>query len=371
MNKTISYAPVLFFSFFLNSPTFAEQKIQVERERFDFSLEYGPRTDSVNWTINAFPTSVNVLSELDWKNMQNNALRFSGSYVMNNTFTIGANLQMGGLSGGTVRDSDYCQANRGGEFSRSLSDVDADSFDAEAYVQMPFAKFNAWQLHGFLGYGKHQQDMTMTNGRQILQFASTQLNCDPGVVSQVPDPANNNPNFAEILRTQLNSKYNTEWTGPLLGVLSHVTIGSWFFDFRGSYSFAQDYEGNAFWNLRKNFLTGDLQTDQTGNVVVGNLRPADGLAYRHSASANGYELRISTGFLLTPNLILGLSASRIDMTSASGTEIIKGPIVVTDNGGAIIAGESCLAYNCVVPGAFNAAKWQSEYYAISIIYNGF
>jgi len=89
----------------------------------DYSIRYqaGYQLDQLDWNISGSIDglgSPNILSELRWENLDVFMPVWVGSYYLIYVYIRGQ-LARGNITSGKNQDSDYCNDNRTGEFSRS------------------------------------------------------------------------------------------------------------------------------------------------------------------------------------------------------------------------------------------------------------
>ena len=187
----------------------------------------------------------NVLSELTFQDMSaiSYGLNFRASIPINQSntsFVIEGDFLRSDLKKGTSRDSDYAEDNRASEFSRSLADLEGDGYSNNTLglgISKKMAIFpkGAWFAEFSVGTKRIKNNLTMTNGRQII--------ADPGFF--------NGATVEEMTSSlsDLNATYSTSWDGVWIGLRSthyfgknSVVLG---------YQFNEiDFEGIGNWNLR-------------------------------------------------------------------------------------------------------------------------
>ncbi len=208
------------------------------------SLSLGYRVDSLDWNIRAGRGGPNILSELEWKDMDILQLRgeLSGSNADGIYFRGQAGY--GWVWDGQNRDSDYAGDNRSLEFSRSNSDVDDGRvLDLSGGLGMTFyfGETEQWRIIPMVGYSYHQQNLRMVNGNQVVS------NSDNAALLGFSFDLPLGP-FAG-----LNSTYDTTWHGPWLGAdifLDLQASGTIFMRLEAHWV---DYFAQANWNLRGDF----------------------------------------------------------------------------------------------------------------------
>ena len=214
------------------------------------SVSLGYRVDSLDWTIdgagNPLGTSPNILSELEWRDMEILQLKgeLSGSNAAGIYFRGYGNF--GWVLDGVNQDSDYAESNRTAEFSRSINDVDGSRvLDLSGGLGLTFFLDHAEQYRfiPMVGLSYHNQNMQMRGGNQVVSNVSNAQLLDPAISSlpsEGPFPG-------------LNSSYEAEWSGPWLGA-------DMLLDLRNSGKLLLrvekhwvNYYAKANWNLREDF----------------------------------------------------------------------------------------------------------------------
>ena len=140
----------------------------------DFTFSAGYRKDDLDWSIaGEFPPGnyVNILSELTWDDVEIFQLKFQNKTVIPNIFYLRAAVSYGWIYEGDVQDSDYLGNDRTLEFSRSISSSDDDDvFDASIGIGYPIRLGGdvIWTVTPMVGYSYHEQNLTTTDGKQII-----------------------------------------------------------------------------------------------------------------------------------------------------------------------------------------------------------
>ncbi|MFC1843299.1 hypothetical protein ACFLZ5_00735 [Thermodesulfobacteriota bacterium] len=288
-------------------------------DTMEFVLHSGFRLDQIDWNIAGYaPVSqggqyVNVLSELDWKDIEIWQIGVSGKVsIGNNTASyntyIRSSLDYGWISDGTVRDSDYNSNNRTDEYSRSISATEDDDM-LDFSIGLGFEK-KYWQDRltlGFLGgYSYHEQNLRLTNGVQVIPDAGP---------------------FAG-----LNSTYASKWQGPFAGIDLELHPSPRF-SLLGSIEYHwSDYEAEADWNLKTNW--------------------AHPVSFRHDTDeADGLIATLRGNYLFNKDWSLDLILVYRDFSAKEGlvrTFLAGGTTVITK---------------------FNEANWQSSAFTLGFTYN--
>jgi hypothetical protein len=203
-------------------------------------LSNGYRIDNLNWNIagNRQGSDPNVLSELAWSDITIYQLKLSNRTVIRDWVYLRSYLDYGIVVDGDNQDSDYDGDNRSLEFSRSVNGVDGNSvWDGSIGAGPRLSFFDATVIVcPMLGYAIARQDLNIVDGYQVLTTP-------PAGTSTGPIDG-------------LDSRYQTRWKGPWIGVdfllATHLAQGpfrSVGVMFTGEYHWV-DYTADANWNLR-------------------------------------------------------------------------------------------------------------------------
>jgi hypothetical protein len=228
-------------------------------------LDAGYRQDRGQWTISGGEEGPNIISDLEWEDLEVYEVRISGEVPLGRVMLEGS-LAYGDMVDGSNRDSDYAFDNREGEFSRSTADTEGDTLDLEVSVVVPFRVTESGiLLRPLLGYGLHVQNHTDTNGVQVVD--------DPGLEAAL---------FGEVSSLGaedgflgpfegLNSTYDAEWTGPFVGLHARIPVGPRGMLLARYQFYVIQYDADLYWNLR------DLPFENEADGIGHSLR----LTYQH------------------------------------------------------------------------------------------
>ena len=208
-----------------------------------FDLSAGYRTDKLNWNIagNLQGSNPNVRSELTWSDLSIYQLKLANRTVIKDRVYIRSYLDYGTVASGSNQDSDYNGDNRTQEFSRSVNGVDGnDVWDGSVGVGPRFSFFESTVVVcPMLGYAVSEQDLNIVNGYQA--YTAPPLTTPIGPI------------------TGLDSRFQTRWKGPWLGVDLFFSIPGTEAPFTkvgviftGEYHWV-DYDAEANWNLRSDY----------------------------------------------------------------------------------------------------------------------
>ena len=186
---------------------FSKNRYTYQSDRFDgiqakFEGTGGYRQDNLNWTIagNSAGTSPNILSELEWEDLQILEVQGKAEIVLAEHFVLDGIGSYGQIMSGENQDSDFLGDNRTFEFSRSNNDAESGSVldlsggaGIRIHLDEYAEKLESEKLHLTLlgGYSYHEQNLEITNGFQTIPFTGS---------------------FAG-----LDSRYETQWEGPWAG----------------------------------------------------------------------------------------------------------------------------------------------------------
>jgi hypothetical protein len=208
-----------------------------------FDLSAGYRTDKLNWHIagNIQGSNPNVLSELTWSDLTIYQLKLANRTVVRDRIYLRGHLDVGVVTSGDNRDSDYQGDDRTGEFSRSLNSVDGNhAWDGSLAIGPRFTFFgSSLDVCPLLGYAVSRQDLNIVDGFQAITPS-------PATLPIGPFPG-------------LDSRYETRWKGPWLGMdllfSAPCTAGPFTaigVIFTAEYHWV-DFNAEANWNLRPDF----------------------------------------------------------------------------------------------------------------------
>jgi len=273
----------------------------------EIGLHSGYRLDELDWNIagnNSQGQYINVLSELDWEDLEIWQIGATGKLSVGNLTApyrtyIRGSVNYGWITDGTVRDSDYDGTNRTMEIYRSYSATEDDNiFDGS--IGLGFEK-DFWQDRltlGLLGgFSYHKQNLRLTNGVLVI------------------------PHNLPI--NGLNSTYESKWYGPFAGIDLKLLATPHFFLFGSIQYHWSDYEGEADWNLRSDF--------------------AHPVSFRHEAdNADGLVATLGGSYLFSKNWALDLAFVYRDFSASDGI------------------GLTYMATGFSIVTKFNEANWQSS-----------
>ena len=226
-------------------------------DSMELGINAGFRVDQLDWNIAGkfFGQEVNVLSELDWNNIEiwqvglNGKMAVGNDVAVYNTYIRGS-FDYGLITDGTGHDTDYHGNNRTLEFSHSINSNEED-YVLDASLGLGFEK-KYWQerctLGWLAGYSYHKQNIRFSNGHQLV------------------------PTNEPIIG--LDSSYRSKWYGPFASIDIELhpyprvsLLGS------AEYHWS-NFEAQANWNLRTDFAhpVSFQQEADDGVGMVGTLK---------------------------------------------------------------------------------------------------
>lgn len=219
---------------------------------WDFAAGY--RQDDLKWSIAAPFNQPNILSELEWTNLQipEVSALFKTSFC--NYLYFRAYADYGWIVNGKNRDSDYHGCNRTIEWSRSINKADKGHvWDASiaAGWTFPFWCEQVW-FNPIIGYSLHHQDLHMLKGNQVIWTE------DPSFIGPF---------------SGLNSTYNAHWKGFWAGFdMDYYLDCPYDIALRGTfeYHWNTQYHADGHWNLRREFCN-DFHHQAKGYGVIAGL----------------------------------------------------------------------------------------------------
>lgn len=206
-------------------------------EDLSFQLEAGYRRDELDWNIGGGFTGPNIISELEWEDLEIYQIKTAGKLSIGNgaapfDICLKGSMAYGWIVDGENQDSDFAGDNRTLEYSRSnnASD-DGNVVDVSAGIGPQFKVLaNRLTVTPLVGYSYHEQNLRMEDGFQTI--ATDGFTPPPG---SFPG---------------LDSTYDTRWRGPWTGVDLRVRPDEKFMFFGNFEYHWANFEAEADWNLR-------------------------------------------------------------------------------------------------------------------------
>ncbi|MCP3676979.1 MAG: hypothetical protein GY721_05160 [Deltaproteobacteria bacterium] len=233
------------------SHAFAIERHTMYKERTPSPLSFfvGERTwlstGDNEWSI-AGTTSggpPNILSELEFLDIDSTVVEIFGG-IRSGAGALTLRYGFGSMENGIYRDSDYRLDDRQGIFSLSTGKADGDDWNDLYYFTIDYSYrflsrkteegITTRYLDFIIGYQRWHEDMTITNGLQVI----CSLPCTGGTGP-----------FAG-----LNSHYFVDWKSLLIGLEGALPLYRGF-TLKGTTVFIPytRYRGEGIWNLRTDF----------------------------------------------------------------------------------------------------------------------
>lgn len=217
---------------------------QVFAAEVDGGVHLGYRTDQNQWTISGGEGGPNIISDLEWSDLQILELEFNGE-ITYTRWALRSSLAFGMMTDGANRDSDYVYDNREGEFSRSTADTEGSTLDftLEAAYRFQISESGA-ELLPLIGFQYAAQYHEDTNGVQEIDRPDLEAILDGEANGLGPDDGFLGPFDG------LDSTYDATWYGPYIGLEGRFPLGekSELRAVGRLHIFA--YEADLYWNLR-------------------------------------------------------------------------------------------------------------------------
>jgi len=205
-------------------------------QSLDLTAGAGIRKDKLDWNIAGTTdgTSPNILSELQWTDLEIFQLKTAGKYSIGPAHIRGS-FDFGWIVEGDNQDSDYACDNRDCEFSRSNSKSDEGSvldlslgagYTIRVFDERTKSGKGSLDVIPMAGYSYHRQNLSITDGVQTIP-------------ADGPFP-------------DLDSSYKARWRGPWAGLGVAFKYNALSVAWTGEYHWA-DYYGEGDWNLRTDF----------------------------------------------------------------------------------------------------------------------
>lgn len=259
-------------------------------QKTELQLGSGYRKGELSWNIAGSSGDPDVLSELEWKDLDVFQTRAEGLLLLGKTgapnlwFYLKGSVAYGWILDGKNRDSDYAEDGRTLEFSRSENSGDGGDLLDLSIAAGPQIRFfdNNLAIAILAGWSYHEQNLEISDGRQTVASDADDLGAIPG----------------------LDSRYATKWWGPWLGTDIQWLLGD-NFTLSGAFSWHfADYEAKADWNLRS-----DLEHP---------------VSFRHYADGRGVILALGLQYQLTVDWLLALHYDYQDWQADRGSHQVYG-----------------------------------------------
>ena len=271
----------------------------------------GFRRANLNWNIAAPDGPPNVLSELEYTDLEILEVSFNVKAVVNKIYSR-ASINFGKIIEGSATDSDYSEDNRNSLYSKSQSDINDEVHDLCVGLGYQMDLFSdKFKIAPLAGVSYHSQNMRHTNGVQIVSAGGI-------------------PAEGQTLNG-LNSTYEAEWRSWFVGVdLDFEVFKDLFLTSSLEYHNAV-YAAAANWNLRDDF--------------------AHPVSFTHEALGEGAVVNISVNRVFAQKWLIGLMYGWEEWSTAPGEDVL-----FWEDGGTTVS-------------PLNSVNWDSQSLNISIGYN--
>lgn len=239
----------------------------------DVGLGLGSRIDQHAWSISGIEGVPDVLSELEWDELESVQLELSGRGISSRGYTVRGDFALGWAYHGDNRDRDYFYSGKTGLFSDSIADA-SGSHHLDASLGFGYgciAMEEALRFYALFGVSTHFQHLKMTDGQELFP-------------EQRPIPG-------------LDSWYRACWTGPWIGIDIDYDVTDFFTLVSSLQLHWARYRGRGHWNLRQDFYDD----------------------FRHSAGAHGVVVRLGAELPLPKEWLLRAMVTFQDWESEQGT----------------------------------------------------
>lgn len=229
------------------------------------------RTD-LRWSIagNKQGKDPNVLSELIWKDLKGPQAGLKLQYGITKRFVAKVDFSMADITSGDATDADYASDDRQDVFYNEKFQSDA-GFDLSLRTSLAYVLFSTQklQLSPYLGFDLRKQ--------QVFLYDL------PGAISY----------------SYLNSRYQTNWQGGIVGLSTNLKAGKFNFGLDLSGSLLK-YRAVARWNLIEQF--------------------AQPVSFRHSTNAFALQGAFDAGYALNKNFSVMLNFGSVYAKGLAGTD---------------------------------------------------
>ncbi len=215
---------------------------------FKVGVGVGYGFDSLRWNIAGASGVPNVLSELDYEDIESAVGRVD-LQAAGKKWSFDGEVTYGLIRNGRYRDDDFALSNRSGLFSRSRGSVDDHDLQGAALmVGYALHRTDSVTVRLLAGGRIYRQRLRMTDGNQ-----------------EVPATGG----FAD-----LNSTYTATWYGPAFGFsVNRRSPGSHFGVYVDGTGMPLWYDGQGKWNLRSDFRQDpSFEHDARGWGLTTNLK---------------------------------------------------------------------------------------------------
>lgn len=271
----------------------------------DFELSAGYRQDNLHWSVADPSGTPNILSELQWKDIQIAEVKGKASVLFIDCIYLRGSADYGWICHGKNQDSDYNGDNKTDEFSRTTAKSDKGEvfdFNGGAGWQMGFCLCGLeLRIIPMIGYSYSEQHFQDRDGEIVLSNGFSELGDEipEGPVGPVEG---------------LHSNYRAKWRGAWLGGDVFLPLCDNVLLF-GTFEYHRvKYHGTGHWNLRTDFVRDFQQKAKKGHGIY---------------ASGGFKYRVCC------NTTFGLTGSYTWMDSRHGTDttyFLLGPETTRFNG---------------------------------------
>lgn len=258
-----------------STAVYSERSMEYKNNNLEINAYGDYRSEDFHWSIagNSMGQNPNVLSEVKWKDIKGagtgldirlniwSPIFFKGSY--HRTF----------IKKGKVTDTDYSSDNRKNPgYHADLNSNEGFIYTYTLAMGYEFKISGILKISPYAGYVKNSQQLHLKD------------------FSEETDPA---------VKT-LNSIYQANWTGPLIGLETNIILTDQF-SIRGLINYQQlKYRSVADWNLIDAF--------------------AHPVSFKHTANGYGTEGLIQAGFRFSPVFSVFLRGNYYYANTGKGTD---------------------------------------------------
>ena len=279
---------IYLFSFFVFVTAYsAKGQTALNEDRLAIAVYGDYLQDNLRWSIagNSNGQNPNVLSEVQWQNLK---LRGTGLDVEVNIWSgilFKGQYHRGTIYSGNAIDTDYSEDNRlNPSYEASLNSDQGHIYNFITVLSYRFKVFPVFFLAPYAGYSKSRQSLFLKNF--------------------------NDKTPAEEKR--LNSTYQTNWTGPVIGFDAALALKKRL-SLKASLSYAQaKYRATADWNLIDAFAHPD--------------------SFRHTADGYEASAMLQLDFHIISPLFVFIRCNYLHAATGAGTDelfLIDGSSVIS------------------------------------------
>lgn len=271
----------------------------------DLELSAGYRQDNLHWSIADPSGTPNILSELQWKNIQISQVKAQSHVLLLDVVYLRGSADYGRIFHGCNQDSDYAGNGKTMEFSRSKATSNqGEVFDFSGAIGWLFTFplcDSELKVVPLIGYSYSEQHFRDRNGKLLVNSGFTALGDELPLGGLGSFPG-------------LHSNYRARWKGAWLGVDLFLPV-SCEIELFGTFEYHRvKYHGTGHWNLRTDFVSDFQQKANHGHGIY---------------ASGGFK------YAFCENYYAGCSGSYTWMNSHRGTDttfFVLGPETTGFNG---------------------------------------